>query len=668
MAGSKILKAIELFREEQGIKLATKNFLEQVYKGTNVTMDQISGLVDDEDLENFVELKIVNEASSSYEQMKQNLSEVFQLSELDIEHYFQSYMKAYYLKIAKFFNELILVILSLIIPTVVQLYFIDKFSVLSAVWLTIPITIFSLIRESNIMDFLALKNNHKGIVIKDYFRHIFKGNSKNKALNILLTPFYLIRWLLTILHSFIFQYKFQLLFYSALLILLTIGYRQVSGIFTQQNEVPSQAVQSSSTIEEVESKKEVKSLVVAPVAAGETIEIETAQEVSFPAEGQDTVTESENLKEYSYTAPITGNYYLELVGLKEGSYVSVEVLDEANQQLESFSSGGTVVELDAGKVYTIKTKRQYSDVTYSLKLTLAKETKDISKATLVKDSVTFAGQTNVYSYIAPREGLYHLGLTEVLADAGFSIYVLDSYGKKLEASGNSYSAFYLKESENYTIGVRHQTYSSLSSYTLNIGVQKPLENITNYTLVKDSIEFTDQVNHYTFTAPRSGVYGFELTDKMADAVMSVVIKNRLKEKIGEISSYESAMAVTLEKDEEYSIFVYQEKEVSDYSLKIGYASDTRKISLDTLLSAEMTFTNEVHTYQFIPDATGSYSVSVTNDVASLLILDEYHNQISGDYRGTFELEKGKKYTIQLTQDGDFGEYDIEIVEKVNTDN
>ncbi len=73
-----------------------------------------------------------------------------------------------------------------------------------------------------------------------------------------------------------------------------------------------------------------------------------------------------------------------MVGLKEGSYVSVEVLDEANQQLESFSSGGTVVELDAGKVYTIKTKRQYSDVTYSLKLTLAKETKDISKATLVK--------------------------------------------------------------------------------------------------------------------------------------------------------------------------------------------------------------------------------------------------------------------------------------------
>ncbi len=43
--------------------------------------------------------------------------------------------------------------------------------------------------------------------------------------------------------------------------------------------------------------------------------------------------------------------------------------------------------------------------------------------------MTFAGQTNVYSYIAPREGLYHLGLTEVLADAGFSIYVLDSYGK-----------------------------------------------------------------------------------------------------------------------------------------------------------------------------------------------------------------------------------------------
>lgn len=442
-----------------------------------------------------------------------------------------------------------------------------------------------------------------------------------------------------------------------------MGYQQVTEIFGFNRNKESKVVSTSLSATKLESKqikKKEKTLVVKPLLDEEVVENEVNQVVYFPGEGQDTVTEQAKEKEYSYIAPNTGIYYFELLDIKQGSYLDVDLLDESGKQIAQLDMQGKGVELEAGKTYKIKVARSGSDLSYRLKVTVAKKILDISKGTTVKDSIVFPGQANIYSYTVARNGSYHFELSDVVAGSSFEVYVLDGLGNKLDRVGYEGFTFELKEHETYTLGVRHYSSYELSNYTLNIGVQKPIEKVDDYTKVKDSIEFIDQVNHYTFKAPEKGIYGFGITDKMADTDISVVISNKLKEELGKISSYQSSTTVALEKDEEYVISVHQEKGLTNYILKIGYAKPERDILQETTLTDEMSFSKEVHNYRFIPSATSSYSISLTNDVADIAVLDEYDNPISGNYRNEFELNKGKKYTIQLIQNGDLGKYEINI--------
>lgn len=56
----------------------------------------------------------------------------------------------------------------------------------------------------------------------------------------------------------------------------------------------------------------------------------------------------------------------------------------------------------------------------------------------------------------------------------------------------------LKTGETYYIRV--EQYNNLGSYTLNIGRKKDIADITNYTSVSDSMQYTLQENDYSYTA------------------------------------------------------------------------------------------------------------------------------------------------------------------------
>ena len=87
MVGSKILKSIEVFREEHNIELATKNFLERVYKDTGVKSEQINAIIDDEALEEIVALKVLKEDLEKSAQIEINLLTEFSPLALDFEKY-----------------------------------------------------------------------------------------------------------------------------------------------------------------------------------------------------------------------------------------------------------------------------------------------------------------------------------------------------------------------------------------------------------------------------------------------------------------------------------------------------------------------------------------------------------------------------------------------------
>lgn len=633
-----------------------------------ISEDKISNFVDDNELSSFAFFKMVHSDHFKRAVMEENFSKIFS-GENVIGEYIKAFEKSYIAKISFFFNEIILVILSLVIPTVIQYYPFKEVPIIYAVLLSFGLVVISIIRESNIFEFLALNNQYKVQVTVDYVKNIFKGDEDRGLIHLILFPFYIIKWILTSLHSFIVQFKFQLLFYVSLVILLSIAYQQVGNIFNQIKNTDSQQETSSSISsstsdsdirDEEEFKKVEKVLNIPSLQVGDDMTIEPRTLVYFPAEGQEILSETENVKEYSYTAPISGEYYLELLDLKERESVYITVYDNLDKSLTSFSTDGAILAFEAGKSYKIVAKYAGTDLAIRLQLTVANAVIDLSNAHSVRDTVSYSNQRNIYDFIPQQDGLYHFELKETLAGSSFKVQIYDQFNNPLETVNYSKSSFHLKANEKYTITVKHSAYTNISDYTLQIGVPKPVQTITDYTKVIDSVEYTNQVNHYIFKAPLDGVYGFEMKDYLAHSRISVIIQDHLKEKVGEIGTFSNTITVRLEKGQEYSIYVMQDKEFSAYSLVIGYANPVRKITLEQTLTSEMTFAEEVHEYQFFPQKSGVYKVNVTNDVASINLFDKYGNRLTGTFDGLYTLEKDEQYTIQLVQNEKLGSYDIKL--------
>ena len=68
----------------------------------------------------------------------------------------------------------------------------------------------------------------------------------------------------------------------------------------------------------------------------------------------------------------------------------------------------------------------------------------------------------------------------------------------------------MQAGETYQIQVRQ--YSGYDMYNLNLGLQKETVDISEYSSVSDSIQYTDQRNVYTYTPSLTGKYRFEIQD------------------------------------------------------------------------------------------------------------------------------------------------------------
>lgn len=86
----------------------------------------------------------------------------------------------------------------------------------------------------------------------------------------------------------------------------------------------------------------------------------------------------------------------------------------------------------------------------------------------------------------------------------------DKYENNIMDSWSESATVNLDAGETYEFQIRQD--EKIGSYVLNIGFQKESVDLTNVTVLYDSIEYTDQKNVYTFTAHVAGRYHFELSE------------------------------------------------------------------------------------------------------------------------------------------------------------
>ena len=279
-----------------------------------------------------------------------------------------------------------------------------------------------------------------------------------------------------------------------------------------------------------------------------------------------------------------------------------------------------------------------------------------------------------YSYIAPRDGIYQFDLIDVQADASMRILVMNSNGEEiLDSYKGAYA--YLNEQETYEIQVRH--FRGESEYVLQIGVPKPTTDISSATEINDQITFENQRNVYTFTAPKSGNYRFDLTEVNANTKFRMLLWDRLDNKI--LDEYSGGATAALAAGETYRFEVRQYSGTGSYKMLIGFQKAEWDITGYGSVNDSIQYTDQKNLYTFVPPITGRYRFELTEANANtkfrMLLWDPLDNVLIDDYSGGAYafLEAGEVYALQVRQYSGFSSYTMtvgyqkETVDLSNTD-
>jgi len=201
-----------------------------------------------------------------------------------------------------------------------------------------------------------------------------------------------------------------------------------------------------------------------------------------------------------------------------------------------------------------------------------------NKATIQKfdGSFTATGQQAEHKFTAPLSGRYHFEISN-LERAYIRMVIKNSIGSVIGDSvygisnGEGITRDDIRGGETYTVQIVQS--SGLGLYMLSIGYQKPTVNITGFTDINDSIEFKNQINNYTWTAPEAGGrYRFEISN-LVGTYIRMVIKNSfgvvIYDSVYGIGNGEGITKGDIRGGETYTIQIGQSSGYSLYRLSIN---------------------------------------------------------------------------------------------------
>lgn len=368
---------------------------------------------------------------------------------------------------------------------------------------------------------------------------------------------------------------------------------------------------------------------------------------------------------YSYTAPRDGRYGFEFLNTRANERVRLMVFDSSDYKLLDTTSKTCCVDMKAGKTYTIRVYQSMGHPTYTLNLYVQKPVVDLSTTTTVYDQTAFEDQRNMYTFTAPVTGCYHFGLSEYKNGVGLRMLMWDRLGNNIMDSRAKSATVELNAGETYDFQIWQIVTSG--SYELSIGFQKETVDLTGVTILYDSIEYADQKNVYTFTAPVSGRYHFGLSEYKNGVGFRMLMWDRLENNI--MDSWSESATVVLNADETYTFQIRQRTGFYSYKLSIGSQKKAVDITGYDIIADAITFTDQVNTYYFTPSKTGEYALSLTDCSANcsfkLMAWDNYANKIMDTYNksGTVTLESGITYELQVRQNTGFDSYKLCVEKK-----
>ncbi len=393
------------------------------------------------------------------------------------------------------------------------------------------------------------------------------------------------------------------------------------------------------------------------------------------------ISNNKQVDTYSYTVVRDGSLRFEISELKNNSVVSLAVYDSSGEYVASDSycyngEGVTIKSAKKGTQYSIKVKYTEGYPDYLLSICQPKDIVNISNLTEVNDSIQFTNQKNEYYFKVPIDGKYRFEISNMMNGVVVGISAVDRLDNTVASdsycyNGEGVTLKGLKAGEEYRICVTYC--ENFGNYKLLVGCQKEQVDISNYTLVCDSIQFTDQSNDYYFIAPLDGRYRFEMSEIQSGFVVGLYAYNSLNEEIASDSYCYNGEGITLKSlkaGEKYRIQVKQNENSGTYKLIVGQQKSTADISSFSVVNDEVQYTDQRNVY-YITANTDSLVITVSglksNCAVELYAFNDLGEELSSDsycYNGEYitmrNLVSGKVYEIQVRQTEGFSTYALTI--------
>lgn len=227
------------------------------------------------------------------------------------------------------------------------------------------------------------------------------------------------------------------------------------------------------------------------------------EDISSQTSVSGSVVEKGQVNQYLYMAPTDGHYLFD-TGLSWNERVWMEITNEYGGRIARNTSSLSV-DLNAGTVYILRVEYDSSPRDYTVRIGIPKAVSDITGQTSVSGSVTYRGQVDQYLYTAPLDGTY-------LFDTGLGwnetvwVEISNEYGGQISRNTSSVLAD-LTGGTTYILRVEYA--SSPQNYTVQIGIPKPVSDITGLEYVTGGLTYRGQKDRYLYTAPVDGSYLFD---------------------------------------------------------------------------------------------------------------------------------------------------------------
>lgn len=282
--------------------------------------------------------------------------------------------------------------------------------------------------------------------------------------------------------------------------------------------------------------------------------------------------------DYSFTANLSGVHRFDFSDVPDGTDLYLTIYNSGWEQLKydyDLDTGdGFSYLLEEGKLYYIRVQQYENLGAYVLNVGTKKPLIDISDFTAISDSVQYAGQQNDYSFTAKQSGIHRFEFSDVPDGTDLRLIIYNSGWEELKSEydlDNSDGITYgLEAGKSYNLRV--QQYENLGGYTFNIGVKKPVVDISNITIVSDCIQYTNQQNDYMLTANTNGLCKISFSNVQDSVDFSLAVYNSGWEELK--SDYDlgndDSFIFDTASGQKYYIRVLQRHGYSSFTLNFDY--------------------------------------------------------------------------------------------------